>query len=333
MRILTVDDDSVALSLLRESLRAAGHDNIVEVESGIEALTRLQSNGQRFDCILLDIKMPVMDGIETCTRIRQMVRYRNTPIIMITALSERSFMENAFAAGATDYITKPFDQLELGARIRLAETLVNKQREFELSKSNRQSSEYPADSTPHFSIEEPIAIADVPRMISMTAMENFLLRLSRGKVRHSTAVALCIAEFEQIHARSSPTEALYLLTDVAETISGCLKDAPHLLTYCGHGEFLCLTRKGEPSISPDLAYFVQTAVDAMELFYDNGDPCPTTILMGNPAHCSLWSSGNPLQLCNMALASVSDRKRMWRSQRSVINMGFAGPNSFFRAAV
>ena len=70
--------------------------------------------------MLLDIVMPEMDGVEACARIRNDARYADLPIIMVTSLDDMNSLANAFVAGATDYITKPVNRVELVARVRAA---------------------------------------------------------------------------------------------------------------------------------------------------------------------------------------------------------------------
>ena len=74
------------------------------------------------DLILLDIVMQNIDGIEICARVRKDERYANLPIIMLTSLDDEESSKVAFSAGATDYITKPFTQSELVARMQTATT-------------------------------------------------------------------------------------------------------------------------------------------------------------------------------------------------------------------
>jgi len=65
----------------------------------------------------MDIMMPDMDGVEACRRIKADRRYRDLPILMVTAMKAGAFLETAFAAGAVDYVTKPINRLELLTRI------------------------------------------------------------------------------------------------------------------------------------------------------------------------------------------------------------------------
>lgn len=120
MKILAVDDDPCLLDLLKAVLENSGYSDVLTCSSPTKALEMMKLDGADFDCLLLDIQMPEMDGIELCRRVRAIPGFEETPIIMITAMTEKSYIARAFMAGATDYIAKPFDVIEIGARIRVA---------------------------------------------------------------------------------------------------------------------------------------------------------------------------------------------------------------------
>ncbi len=123
MKILAVDDDTCILDLLKAVLESSGYSDVTICASPLLALSMVKQEGTRFDCLLLDIQMPEMDGIKLCRKVRAVTGYEDTPIIMLTAMTEKSYIERAFIAGATDYIVKPFDVIEIGARIRIASKL------------------------------------------------------------------------------------------------------------------------------------------------------------------------------------------------------------------
>jgi PleD family two-component response regulator len=125
MRILVVDDQEDSRDLTEGALLSAGYTDIVTAQSGWEALKildvgRATEEAPPIDVMLLDIVMPEMDGVEACARIRNDQRYADLPIIMVTALDDENSLANAFVAGATDYITKPVNRVELVARVRAA---------------------------------------------------------------------------------------------------------------------------------------------------------------------------------------------------------------------
>jgi signal transduction histidine kinase len=113
--VLLVDDRRENLMLLEESLRSLDQ-NLVSVSSGEEALAALLAD--EFAVILLDVRMPGMDGFETASRIKRRERTRHVPIIFLTAVDDD--METAlrgYAEGAVDYITKPFNPAVLRSKV------------------------------------------------------------------------------------------------------------------------------------------------------------------------------------------------------------------------
>lgn len=112
MRILVVDDERVIVKGIKFNLENEGY----EVETGFdgEQAVDMAKTG-RFDLIILDLMMPKIDGLQACMRIRE---FSNVPIIMLTARDEDTDKVIGFECGADDYVTKPFNILELKARIR-----------------------------------------------------------------------------------------------------------------------------------------------------------------------------------------------------------------------
>ncbi|HPE15418.1 MAG TPA: response regulator transcription factor [Oscillospiraceae bacterium] len=112
MRILVVDDERVLVKGIKFNLEGEGYEVEVGFDGG-EAVEK--ARGGHFDLIILDLMMPVIDGLEACMRIRE---FSAVPIIMLTARSEDRDKIIGLESGADDYITKPFNILELKARVR-----------------------------------------------------------------------------------------------------------------------------------------------------------------------------------------------------------------------
>lgn len=110
--ILLVDDEPQIRRVMRATLSAQGY-SIVEARDGQEALEKLRT--ERADLVLLDMNMPVMDGLEACREIR---RDSNVSIIMLTVRNTEKDKVRALDAGADDYVVKPFGIQELLARVR-----------------------------------------------------------------------------------------------------------------------------------------------------------------------------------------------------------------------
>ena len=114
-RILVVDDHSSSRMTAVALLSVEGYD-VVEAESGAAALAQVSNTNP--DLILLDVMMPGMDGYEVCRRLKDDEHTRLTPVVFITALDDRRARLRGIEAGGDDFLTKPFDQLELSARVK-----------------------------------------------------------------------------------------------------------------------------------------------------------------------------------------------------------------------
>ena len=110
-KVLLVDDEKRMLDLVALYLRPYDY-RCVKADSGIQALELL--NKEAFDLVLLDIMMPDMDGWEVCREIR---KFSNVPIIMLTAREQQEDIVKGLRLGADDYMTKPFGEEELLARM------------------------------------------------------------------------------------------------------------------------------------------------------------------------------------------------------------------------
>ncbi|MBE5811252.1 MAG: response regulator transcription factor [Clostridiales bacterium] len=111
-RILLVDDEPLMLKGLKYTLEQEGYETDLAMD-GEEAMAKFQT--QNFDLVLLDVMLPKLDGLSVCQRIREQ---SNVPIIMLTAKGEDMDKILGLEYGADDYMTKPFNILEVRARIR-----------------------------------------------------------------------------------------------------------------------------------------------------------------------------------------------------------------------
>jgi two-component system response regulator MprA len=116
VKILVVDDERAVRESLRRALELEGYE-IELAADGQEALQRLEANGEgQPDAVILDVLMPVVDGLEVCRRIRRLGN--RVPVLMLTARDEIENRVAGLDAGADDYVTKPFALEELVARVR-----------------------------------------------------------------------------------------------------------------------------------------------------------------------------------------------------------------------
>ena len=112
MKILVVDDEELLVKGIRFNLQNEGYE-VITGFNGLEAVQLTQN--EKPDLVILDVMMPEMDGLTACARIRE---FSNVPVILLTAKADAMDKLMGFDHGADDYLTKPFNILELKARIR-----------------------------------------------------------------------------------------------------------------------------------------------------------------------------------------------------------------------
>ena len=134
-RILIAEDESSIREMIVFNLKRNGYD-VAEADNGRMALKLYDEYGGNFDIALLDIMMPIMDGLEVCQELRK--RSSTLGIIMLTAKTQEMDKVTGLLAGADDYVTKPFSPAELMARIDAVSRRVTLNREF-ASKSRDKS--------------------------------------------------------------------------------------------------------------------------------------------------------------------------------------------------
>ena len=113
-KLLIVDDEKNIREVVREYAELNGYETD-EAENGLEAVELVRNN--RYDCVILDIMMPKLDGFSACKQIRQI---QDVPVIMLSARQEEYDKLFGFELGVVDYVIKPFSPKELMARVRVA---------------------------------------------------------------------------------------------------------------------------------------------------------------------------------------------------------------------
>lgn len=318
MKILSVDDDPVILELLEAVLASIGYLDVTTAESAAEALELVEQQDTPFDCFLLDIQMPDIDGIQLCKALRMMPDYSRSPILMITAMSDKSYIDKAFTAGATDYVTKPFDVLELGARVRTAASLVEawQQKTVETLEPG-YSNKYIGTDKP-FAIDEKFTVDDVEGVISYIALENYVSQLSRGSLFGSTVLAFSIVEIDQLFNGTTAFDFESLITDVAEAITICLQRSQSLVSYAGNGTFACIIESAEKTPLEILEQELREVIASMELCYSDGRPILFSVVTGKYIRLTFRSGQNVVNSLSEAARAARFKSEDLQPARAVV---------------
>lgn len=128
-KILVIDDSKINVRILSDILESENYDvySLYDATKVMETVLLIQP-----DAILLDIIMPQMDGIEVCSVLQQRDETKNIPVIMVTAVTDSAILRKAFDIGAFDYIKKPFDYIEVIARLKSAIRYYTQQKKLEM---------------------------------------------------------------------------------------------------------------------------------------------------------------------------------------------------------
>ena len=275
MRILAADDDSGILELLSIALEVLGFDSVTLARDGAEALDIVRTQQTPFDCFLIDIQMPRLDGIELCAAIRTRPEYRSTPIMMLTAMSDRKYIERSLAAGATDYVTKPFEIMDLKARLNSAAQA------HKLAKEGRAITERLhalADDLIHRSgveLEDTFDIEDVPGYMNFDKFKGLVKDFGDCGMQHAEFLVLQVADVASIYSACGPTGYFNFICDVSDAMSEVVTDHGYLFSYVGNGSFVIFDPRSRNGIDKsELGASIEEHVRALGLVFSNGIPIP-----------------------------------------------------------
>lgn len=302
MRILAVDDDEFILELLVAMLEAHGYNDVTQAISGEDAIRKIAAAGTPFDCFMFDIQMPGMDGIELCKTVRGMDTYRDTPVVMITAMSKKEYIDRAFLAGATDYVTKPFDTTELISRIRLADKLQSQSQKIQQSNTVVSNPVKPP-------FKDPVMVEDVHGVVNVSSLENYLKLMLNQSQTAMSAFAVRVPELEQVHAGSSSEEFTYVVTDISEVLTDVLVGAQAMVSYLGNGMFLCVVPKRQKPSTENMQDGLMVMLNDPDLVYCEDVKTGFSVQIGEAASPKLLERSANLQFLDRAIDNLKDAER------------------------
>jgi len=303
MRILAVDDDPVFLGLLEKYLREIGYQETVFCDSGPEAFRLLRSDARGFDCLLFDIQMPEMDGIELCKCIRAMPDYARTPVLMLTAMAETQYIDAAFLAGASDYITKPLKRAELTARLSLASAL-NRERMRLSANAGGVAVGY---AHAGFRFSDPVMLHDVHGVLELMALKNYALTLGNLRMQNWKSVGFATLGASEFFAACGPEQYLELMKDVGSVLFDTLKHGQLMMAHAGSGCFVSLISRHSACEPAELEAQANAYLQPFHEHYREVSSLPITIAAGTAQRNGLLSLKPADDPINRAIVSAQER--------------------------
>ena len=299
MRILAADDDPFILDLLKSPMWLGNDHELVCVTSADAALEAIRSS-RPFDAFLIDVVMPGMDGIELCAEIRAISRHAATPIIMITASTAADMMQRAFAAGATDFVRKPLDGLELGARINMA-TLLNASLERE--RKTRATLTHLRQRTVMGQDDSPFM--DVPSAaVSYLSLKSRILGVTAG-CHAMSLFSLRVGGIEMPGDTQAEDDLLQRLAAIGTLVLQETKEPSTTLGYVGRGLFVGVTFGRRRERLDLLQHRSQIALDRMWQEMERTDPAPK-LLVQSLSSLGVWTGPTAVEAIEAAVTRLPD---------------------------
>lgn len=239
MKILIVDDDTLILEILELYLSTIDYDDVTCAQSAGDALALMQRAVVPFDCIFLDISMPEMNGVELVPHIRSLPAYADTPVIMMTAVSDKRHIASAFVAGASDYIGKPFEFFELESQLQAAK-MHGQSMAFSRQKAGRALDE---TIRQFIAQQRPQPGDDIPQsgLMAESAFENCLRNLKGEMGRKPEMLTLQMRNLLHDKDGAVNEDAEGFLFTLCQHIRDGIHDIQAIATYVGDGTFLAMT--------------------------------------------------------------------------------------------
>ncbi|WP_050928992.1 response regulator [Aestuariivita boseongensis] len=291
MKILAVDDDPSILEVLEAALSTLENYDVFTAMSAAEGLEILMDHPEMFQAALIDIQMPEMNGIELCREIRKLPDYTDTPLIVVTAMSQRSYISDAFRAGATDYVTKPFDLIDLRSRVASA-----------VRQASRNVSKRASGTR---DLSEALQLRNVTRFLGQDEYENYVMQISQSLTSKSSVVAIKVNNVKHLHDALEPEEFQAAMETVGKSISELTRQDGHMISYRGNGIFLCI-RIGRYDVLPDSFELVLNR----EIYANKPDALAKVALnasVGDTAVLRSNSKVEALDALGAAIASAEER--------------------------
>ena len=249
MKILVVDDDPIVLDICKTFLLNIGYADVHLSQNAADAIEQIDATRTPFDCFLLDIKMPDKSGIELIADIRSRPVYAFVPIVMSTAQESPQYIAEAFAAGALDYLVKPFELFDLETRMHAIEM-----HSFEIARWHRAHATGGAgDSLPqHIEMMKQRGAMKTlgdGGLVSPIAFENCLLQLEPSSGRKLNVVALQVEDMDSIMRSLSAERQVSYLSAVADALVGQVGKLKGLVCHKGRGLFLLMSYVDLPDLN------------------------------------------------------------------------------------
>lgn len=301
MRIVCVDDDPIFLAIVAEYLRALDLKVVAGFNDPATALQAARDGQIETDVFLLDLEMPGMSGAQLCAALRALPAHQVTPIIMISSVTDRARVKDALEAGANDFLHKPLESVELGARLSMVERILEERSRTAALRDEIGSLR--AQPGFGFGFEDAVLPNAEDGLVDYLVLENHLVSLGWSGLPGT--VILCFRLRNALWAFGHLERLDYydFLSEAAELILEALPAAQYRLAYAGSGDFVAVLDRGSHLDPVELQLAIQAARGPMWDAYRALDIPAPEIAVGMPVQAPIIG-GVPQRLLRAARMQV-----------------------------
>lgn len=316
MSILVVDDSMTQRMALSIMLEEEGYEEVLQAGSGVEALALLEDPKMEIDVILLDVEMPEINGIETCRRIKAHHGLVDIPVLMVTATDDIDVLKEAFAVGALDYIVKPPNEAELGARVGSAMKLKleidwRKAREIELLEANQKLNRANRALKNLSMVDALTSIANRRYFDEMLATEW------RRAKRSEQTIGLLMIDIDHFKAYNDTyghPAGDECLKKVAARLQESLFRASDLLARYGGEEFAVIMPEIDPNGTKEVGERLRERIESLALEHSGNSVAPVVTISLGAASMVPCAECEPQDLITQADKALYRAKEGGRNQ-------------------
>lgn len=297
--ILVADDEPINRSLIQRRLERAGY-RILTAENGREAVEKTLAAMP--DLVILDVMMPVMDGLEACRRLKDDETTRDIPVIFLSARDETEVKVSGLSLGANDYISKPFKAEELLARVDVAMRLKHER------DGLRASAE---EARAHAELAQERAVTDaLTGLLNRYGLQRALAREHAEARRYERPLACLMIDldnFKKINDTHGHSAGDTALQQVATILTEAVRRSDMVFRHGGE-EFLVLLPETDLEGAAALAEKIRAAASS-RLFGDGEHVFSLTLSVGAANLCGNESGNDMIARADLALYQAKEQGR------------------------
>jgi DNA-binding response OmpR family regulator len=253
-RILIVDDEPDVTDILACYFTQLGGCEVQVANEAKAALVTISKEALPFHGILLDLRMPGISGIELCSIIRKLPGYEAVPIVILTAMTEKRYLVEAFSNGADDFLLKPFEISDVTKALVKARRRTQRNSHYPAETGPVDSSVSICPARPPLTLDDPTAVLQTKGWLSHFAFETLISQVLERSKSSVLLRALKLARAHEVFEALGPYEYHTLLSRIAVEISKAAFGADTVATHYGNGFFLLSSCTSLRINEKDLSY-------------------------------------------------------------------------------